>query len=110
MIDVCSCGAGDDGHVITSKQSTTAFTMRYEALREHVIARHPDVVRHGIALLLRQGMAAWMRACREMAPTPDTVPAANTVPSSCSVPDGATTEIVHVLAAMALLHMEAAHP
>ena len=45
----------DDGwrRLNTSTQSAAELTTRYEVLRQHAIERYADVVRHGIALLLR---------------------------------------------------------
>jgi hypothetical protein len=92
------------------EQGVATLTARYEALRDHAIERHPDGVRHGSALVLRQGVAAWMQVTCETATTatPDTAP----LPAGarlCSLPEGAAAQMVYVLAAMALKHAEEVH-
>lgn len=42
--------------------SDVAVAARYEALRTAVLAHRPIEARHGLVLLLREGMAAWMAA------------------------------------------------
>ena len=103
----------DDGcrRLNTSTQSAAELTTRYEVLRQHAIERYADVVRHGIALLLRQGVAAWMQASCEVVatPAPDIDPAPSAGTRSCLPSNAVTVEVVHVLATMALQHIEEAH-
>jgi len=93
-----------------SEQRVAALTAGYEAVRDHAIECRSDGVRHGIALLLRQGVAAWLQVACETTTTatPDTAPAVPS-PRSCALPAGASAEVVHVLAAMALHHVEEVH-
>jgi hypothetical protein len=92
-----------------SEQRVAALTAGYEALRDHAIEPAYDGARHGIALLLRQGVAAWLQVACETAATatPDTAPAVPS-PRSCALPAGVSADVVHVLAAMALQHVEEA--
>jgi len=50
--------------------ATTNVTERYEALRAGVLAHHLDTDRRGLALLHREGMAAWAAAWTSCAPAP----------------------------------------
>ena len=103
----------DDGwrRLNTSTQSAAELTTRYEVLRQRAIERYADVVRPGMALLLRQGVAAWMQVSCEVAatPAPDIDPAPGAGTRSCLPSNAVTVEVVHVLAAMALQHIEEAH-
>jgi hypothetical protein len=72
---------------------------RYELLRRRVLDGQPDGFRLGLAVLQRQGMAAWLRAW-------DDLGAAEAAPRPQPPGDGATTvasdEVVAVLASMTL--------
>ena len=50
--------------------ATTEITERYEALRAAVLAQHLDTDRRGLALLRREGMAAWAAAWTSCSPAP----------------------------------------
>jgi hypothetical protein len=43
---------------------------RYEALRRHALVGEASGWRLGLAVLERQGVAAWLRAWQSIAPTP----------------------------------------
>ncbi|MGO9833476.1 MAG: hypothetical protein ACLP1X_04610 [Polyangiaceae bacterium] len=45
---------------------------RYEALRTAVLAHRPSEERHGLVLMRREGMAAWMAAWSWCSPVPPT--------------------------------------
>ena len=47
---------------ITNGQTVSVYATRYEILRNHTMERNAPVVRYGLAVLLRRGMAAWMDA------------------------------------------------
>jgi hypothetical protein len=51
----------------SSQEEAHCWTRRYEQLREQVLAGESLIVteRWGLTLLLRQGVAAWMRAWRD---------------------------------------------
>ena len=78
---------------------------RYEEIRSHAVTRQVRAGRHGLAVLLRQGLAAWVEQCSKN-PTPQLpvphVEAAGPYP----LPNEASAEVVHVLAAMALVHLQ----
>jgi hypothetical protein len=67
---------------------------RYEALRRRALDGEASGWRLGLAVLERQGVAAWLRAWQETAPSPPARPAA-----TASV---GGDELVGVLATMAL--------
>ena len=90
---------------ITSKPSTAEHAARYEILRNHVMERHGLVARHGFAVLLLQGVAAWMDAWSKV-PAPPPRSANDESPWPCPLPDGSTEELVRMLAAMTLGHMQ----
>ena len=69
---------------------------RYEDLRRRVLYGEPDGHRLGLAVLLRQGVAAWMQAWDGISPAPARTPAPG------PQPDGDVQTMVAVLASMAL--------
>jgi hypothetical protein len=77
-----------------------ALAARYEALRQEIV--DPEGCRHaahGLVLLVRRGMAAWMKeigdAGMHRAATPTTVAATH-------MPDGIERSLIDIVAAMAL--------
>ena len=66
---------------------------RYETLRRHALVGDASGWRLGLAVLERQGVAAWLRAWQSIAPTPLARP-----PTDVPVAD----ELVGALASMAL--------
>jgi hypothetical protein len=77
--------------------TTTEITARYEALRAAVLAHRPDTDRRGLALLRREGMAAWAAAWTSCVPTP-----AQHAGLDGAGPLAEPTAIVALLASMAL--------
>lgn len=83
----------------------SAYAARYEALRQRAMARHRGEARLGLAVLLRQGVAAWMAAWSQIpVPVPRSAPPIS--PRPYSLPDGASADVVRLLAAMTLAHLE----
>ncbi len=81
------------------------LTDGYERLRSVVLGGAPDAHRLGLAVLARQGLAAWMTVWSQT-PTPATVSATHRSPTAKpDDPGSADSEIVRVLAAMALAHI-----
>ena len=93
---------------MTTEQTASEHAARYEALRNHAMEHHAPVARHGLAVLLGQGMAAWMEAWSKL-PAPPSRSAEDERPKPCPLPDGASTEVVRILAAMTLGHIEEVH-
>lgn len=89
----------------TSEQTALEHASRYEALRDDALHRDVSVPRHGLAVLLQEGVAAWMGAWSKL-PAPSTQPARAGNPRPCSLPDGSSTEVVRVLADMTLGHLQ----
>lgn len=80
-------------------------TARYEALRRHVLEPHAaPVARDGLVVLLCRGVAAWMEAWSRL-PAP-AVRVAQEERERPPLPCSACEEVVHVLAAMALGHIQ----
>jgi hypothetical protein len=84
--------------------ATTAITKRYETLRAAVLARHLGTDRRGLALLCREGMAAWAAAWTLCSPAPVARAEADCV-GTFAEPTG----IVSLLASMALSTLQE-HP
>jgi hypothetical protein len=82
------------------------LTDGYERLRAVVLGGAPDAHRLGLAVLARQGLAAWMTVWPQT-PTPATVSAPRRSPAAgpADTQGSADSEIVRVLAAMALAHI-----
>ncbi len=94
--------------ITSGAHTAAAHAVRYEALREHAMARLPLIAQHGLAVLLRQGVAVWMAAWCKI-PTAAHGVKANT-PRPSPVPDGVSTEVVRVLTAMTLGHIQSVPP
>jgi kynureninase len=69
-------------------------------LRERALDRAADGFRHGLAVLLTKGVAAWIHAAGQLTPTPAQAHAARE--RGVSVGDRQERELVSLLAAMAL--------
>lgn len=89
--------------------SASDHAVRYEALRAYVVQCDVPASREGLIVLLRYGVAAWMSAwsrlpaAAEPPPLPPTQ-AERQLPPPLS--DSASEELVHVLAAMTLGHIQ----
>lgn len=82
--------------------------VRYEALRRHVIEHSVRAARDGLAVLLRQGVGAWMDAW-SLLPALPTRPTREEHGQPWPLSDGASVEVVRVLAAMTLEHIQEVH-
>ena len=81
----------------------------YEELRSRVVAGRIRGVRHGLAILLQRGMAAWMDAtssCSAFA-SPATRPGATS--SETRLPDERCPALVDILANLALTRFMEVH-
>jgi hypothetical protein len=78
------------------------LTDRYEQLRAGVLAGSGDGLRFGLGVLASRGLTAWMTAWQTIPPAP---PAAAVTGPVSGPPSGGATEIVRVLAAMAMAHV-----
>jgi hypothetical protein len=87
------------------RQSTPGHVARYEELRRHTVERQILAGRLGLAILLRQGLAAWVEQWSKVpAPAPSTE---RSRPSP--LPDSTSTDLINVLAAMALSQIPEVH-
>jgi len=91
---------------MTSERIAPEHTSRYEALRDHALRRDASFARHGLVVLLRQGVAAWMDAWSKMPSPPSPQPAKDESQRPCPLPDGSSAEVIRVLAAMTLGHVQ----
>ena len=78
-----------------------ALAARYEALRQDVVtSRDCCHTVHSLALLMRKGMAAWIKGVREKLPVHNgTIPRAS---AATRIPDGIDRSLVDIVATMAL--------
>ena len=88
---------------LTFQQEAQCWTRRYEQLREQVLADDNFIAtdRRGLAVLIREGMAAWMRAwsaCMQNT-APETLPRPDT-PPPC--PLDVRTQLAGILTGMIL--------
>ena len=97
-----------DPRSITTETSASMHAARYEALRRQALESHRTLsARDGLAVLLRQGVAAWMEAWSRLpAPAVQAAPVERERPP---LPDGTSAEVVRLLAAMALCHLQEVH-
>ncbi len=84
---------------------STGHAERYEALRAHAVQRRAAASRDGLVVLLRQGVAAWMEAWSTL-PAPGRPPVQTERQGPSPLPDEASAEVVRVLAAMTLSHIQ----
>jgi len=91
-----------------SGQSAPDHAARYETLRAYALERHAPASRDGLVVLLRQGVAAWMDAWSRLSAAP-TRPMRAGGGQASSLPDGASAEVVRILAAMTLGHIQEVH-
>ena len=81
--------------------ASAELVVRYEDLRRHIIEGVGSRPRLGLAVVLREGLAAWMTVCAPAAspvlPAPDPREGA-----AHRLSDEAHADLVHVLTAMAL--------
>jgi hypothetical protein len=87
--------------VSAPQQNTPAIVTHYEALRQHAVACQTLAVRLGLAVLLQQGLAAWVEQWSKMPPSG--VGAVRPAP----LRDDTSTEVINLLAAMVLSHVQA---
>ena len=87
-----------------SPPCAAAHVARYEALRRDALLRLRLTSRLGLAVLQQYGLAAWMAQWSKI---PMPTPTASAAPARSPVlPDDINTEVIKVLAAMALSHLQ----
>ena len=90
-----------------SWQSVPNHATRYEALRAYAVERHAPSSRDGLVVLLREGVAAWMQELFRLPARPAPVLAEHQ--QQAPVPHDVGEEVIHVLAAMTLTHIQEVH-
>ena len=93
-----------DPAIDNPRRPATELVDRYEVLRTSALTRQMSASRDGLAVLLRSGLPAWIKAWSTWAtPEPERVPPPVQRPS-CWV-DEVNEQLVQILAAMALSHL-----
>ena len=88
-------------HTAAARCPQEALAARYEQLRSRVLEQQLISERHGLALFLREGMAAWIEAWSVC--LPGRVPGIVKYPEQSSLlPQGMHREMIHVLASITL--------
>jgi hypothetical protein len=95
--------------VNTSEARSSEYAARYETLRSQTIGGQTLAPRLGLAVLLRQGMAAWMDAWSNLPEPESSRSARGQRRRSLPIPAESSAAAVHVLAAMAFGHMQEVH-
>lgn len=87
--------------------SVATHASRYEHLRASAVPRRVVASRFGLALLLQQGLAAWVERCLEI-PLPTSPPHPRPFPP-CTQTEDSSADVIQVLATMALSHLQEIH-
>jgi hypothetical protein len=89
-----------------SPTTGTVWQQRYEALRQLAVGGRQILEAEplGLVLVLREGVAAWMRRWSALAQTPP-LPRASTPPAPAVPAAGWQHQLTEVLAAMSLAHL-----
>jgi len=83
------------------------YAARYEVLRRHVVEHPSCAAGEGLVVVLRQGVAAWIDVWSKLpAPAHRPIEVHDERLRPSPLPDIASAEVVHVLAAMTLGHMQ----
>jgi len=98
----------DSARATTSGQSAPDHAARYETLRAYAVQCHSPGTRGGLVVLLRQGVAAWMDAWSRLPPPPVRPTQSEREPPS-PLQDDASAEVVRLLAAMTMGHIQEVH-
>jgi hypothetical protein len=80
-------------------ESSGGLVERYEELRRRVLGGQPDGFRLGLAVLQRQGLAAWLRAWDDLGAV---VTTPRSTPPEVSAGSAASDKVVAALASMTL--------
>ncbi len=94
--------------LVISEQNASEHAARYEALRHQQIECQGAIAGYGLAVLLRQGVAAWMVVASQV-PAPARCSAQDNTARSAPLSGGSNAEVVHVLAAMTMEHIQQVH-
>lgn len=88
-------------------EKTEAWRSRYEELRQEALGQSGAIAsdRWGLSVLLRHGMAGWMRAWRDPASWAPRAPVEEPAPAIC-LSGSWQQEVTHLLANMALSHCQ----
>ena len=91
------------------EQKAQCWTRRYEQLREQVLAGDNTIAtdRRGLAVLIREGMAAWMRAWHEPLSSSAATAALGAETRPMSLTEAWQQEATRLLVNMALSHLKA---
>jgi hypothetical protein len=82
-----------------------SWTLRYESLRQHFLGeqRRFETAPLGLFLVIREGLAAWMRAWRQEPPSSSV---RSQEAAAFSIPPGWQRELTFLLAHLTSLHLQ----
>ena len=94
-------------NLLTYQQEAHCWTRRYEQLREQVLAADNFIAtdRRGLTVLIREGMAAWMRAWHEPLCCSAATAASEAEALSMSLGESWQQEATRLLVNMTLSHL-----
>jgi hypothetical protein len=92
--------AGEKKTPVEEAESVANLTQAYEVLRERSLSRRGETT-PGLAILLQQGMVAWMEICSAVLPV--------AAPPTCTETDSLPSEVVTVMAQMVWACFEEVH-
>ena len=88
---------------------TDTTVAHYEHLRRHAVSGRISGIRHGLAVMLQKGMAAWMEQLASVQTLAETEPPDRTSAEQ-RLPDGRCDELVDLLANLAMARLMEATP
>lgn len=98
--------SGTSTHDLGRLEHEAEHAARYKALRAGALSHGVAVPRDGLVLLMHKGLRAWMSAWASL-PAP---PSPRGDPSHRPLSTPPSDEVIHVLAAMALEHIQEVQP
>ena len=88
--------------VVARVRGDRSWTARYEALRDHMLRKPTSSGRDGLVVLLRQGLAAWMRRTSATSSPRSLATHSHAALAAPSLSDDLCASFVQIMATMAL--------
>ncbi len=91
------------GELSSDERNASQHGTHYEVLRDRELGHHGSIGRHGLAVLIRDGVPAWIDARSKLPPTPPSSEVGVSRPSPVS--GESLAQVVRVLTAMAMAQL-----